>query len=217
MKLSFKNRKDQLKKTSNARIDETTSGGAETVRVGSKWMRVVSARKEEKVTALIRPVEYFSTGADQEFQSAAQHSALKAEDGAARFIHVAMTHAESKPPVPWRKTKKFIDRNVAIADFDTYLCAAGYHYDSGLIAYEAWTVWVDDCRCIDFSLWRGVLEITRKSKCPKFPESDWGCIKLWAVDLKSLEEIEEATKSLLSAPAPKILDHLEAPVRLVPV
>lgn len=216
MNFAFRKHKDQLKRTSNAPTSENT-GGAETVRVGSKWMRVVSARKGEKVTALIRAAEYFSGGPDLDFQSAAQQSALKAEDGSAGFIHIAMTHTEVKPPVAWRKTNKFIDRNVAIADFDLYVCAAGYHYHAAFIAFETWTIWFDDRRDVDFPLWRGVLEVARKSKSPEFPEADWGCIKLWARDLKGLEEIEEASRSLLSAPSPEILAHLDAPVRLVKV
>jgi hypothetical protein len=171
----------------------------------------------EKITALIRAVEYFSGGRDQDFQSAAQGSALRAEDGSARFIHVAMTHTEAKSPISWRKTNKFIDRNVAITDFELYMCAAGYHYHAAFIAFEAWNIWIDDRRHIDFPIWRGVLDVARKSKSPEFPESDWGRIKLWARDLESLEEIEGAAKSLLSAPAPRILAHLEAPVRLVKV
>jgi hypothetical protein len=216
MKFAFKKHKDQQTRTNNAPASRSTGGDA-AVRVGSKWMKVVSARQGEKVTALIRPVEYFSGGVEREFQLAAQDGPLKTENGSARFVHVAMTHTESKPPVTWRKTNKFIDRNVAITDFDLYLCAAGYHYHAAFIAYEAWTIWFDDVNIVDFPLWRGVVEVVRKSRPPEFPESDWGSIKLWVRGLESLEEIEEASRSLLTVPSPEILDHLGAPVRLMKV
>jgi hypothetical protein len=189
--------------------------GKAIVRVGDRWMKVVGKRTGKDSITLIRPVEFFC-GPARELQSNSMLASVRQADSNTKFIHLALTHTNTDAPISWRFEQFFVDRDVAIADFNAYRPRAIDQYFSAFISYEAWNIFFDDSEeNIIFPIWRAVLEIHRKVKIAKIPRILDGEIKLFLADLDGLEEIEDASRSLLSAPTPTILQHLDAPVRLV--
>lgn len=217
MKFSFKKSEAQKQNPTNAQLDKLLKKGKQIIRVGDQWMRVVSRHAGKDITTVMRPVEFFC-GPSHEFQFESMLASIRPADSSVKFIHLALTHTASEAPISWRNELFFVDRDVAIADFNAYMPRAIPHYLSAFIAFEAWNIFFDDSeKDVVFPMWRGVLEVPREVRTAKIPRVLDGEIKLWAVDLNNLEDIEEASRSLLSAPSPEILDRLDAPVRLVKI
>lgn len=213
---AFKKANRQSQKTANDQARALSDDDKPVLRVGGKWMKVVSARKGMEITDVIRPVEYFSRGSLFDLQAAARNWSLT-PDFQSKFIQVAMTETGSELPVSYRSGNRYIDRGVAIADFDINLSKAGYDYHSAFIVFDSCEFWFDEVDIVEFPIWRGVLEVPRGTKVHNSPTAVGHFVKVSVGNLKSLEEIEAACVSLLSAPEPKILEQLEAPARFVPV
>jgi hypothetical protein len=203
------------KSNTDARIDRSIRAGAEMVRVGGRWMKVVTRRTGQDVSCFCSPVEFFSAQG-RSFKFDATLVSLRPKESHSKFIHLAMTHTEWQPPVSYRMEQIFVDRRQAIVDFDTCLHTVEVRYYSAFIAFENWLISTDEGE-IDFPIWRGVLEVPRTMNVKKVIGTSKNPLKLWAIDLMNLEEIEDASTSLLSNPESAILDGLEAPVRLVKV
>lgn len=183
------------------------------IRVNGKWMRLVSKKRNVELKRVFRPVEYFCKQG-RGYQEAVLQS-IKPSNTDTKFIHFAMTHSFSQAAVSWRHQKIFVNRAVAIADFDTYM-PKKLEYFSGMIAFEPWLMFFEDSReSAYFPLWRAVIEVPRKTKSASLArKGDYDAL-CWARDLDGLGEIEAAAASLLGGPAPHILRALDAPIRVI--